>query len=93
MSGQNVCLAKDLRLTVHFYMNLVGTLAGELDYLSVLTSQRTFSETSLAYLEGLQNARRASIEIYGLLLRGSLTADGYSLQMAADVGSTSQLLR
>ncbi len=49
-----------------------GFRAGELDYLSVLTAQRTFSRTSLAYLGSVQQARQAVFEIEGLLLTGSL---------------------
>lgn len=46
--------------------------AGELGYISLLTAQRTFSQTNLAYLDSLRELWAASLEIEGLLLTGSL---------------------
>jgi len=46
--------------------------AGELGYISLLTAQRTFSQTNLAYLDSLRDLWGASLEIEGLLLTGSL---------------------
>ena len=50
----------------------VGYRQGELDYLLVLTAQRTFFQANLAYLDALQSSREATIAIEGLLLAGSL---------------------
>lgn len=50
----------------------VGYREGEIDYLTVLTSQRTYFQTSLAYLDALQTAGEAAVEIEGLLLTGCL---------------------
>lgn len=46
--------------------------AGETSYVNLLTAQRTFSQTSLNYLESLRELRAAEAEIEGLLLSGSL---------------------
>jgi outer membrane protein TolC len=46
--------------------------AGELNYVGLLTVQRTFSQTHLSYLDALRSLRVAEVEIEGLLLRGSL---------------------
>lgn len=46
--------------------------AGEVGFLPLLTAQRTFSETNLAYVEALRELWSASLEIDGLLLTGSL---------------------
>jgi len=46
--------------------------AGELGFISLLTAQRTFSQTNLAYLDSLRDLWTASLEIEGLLLTGSL---------------------
>lgn len=45
---------------------------GELDYLTLLTAQRTYFEINLAYIGALRELRVAVAEIDGLLLRGSL---------------------
>jgi cobalt-zinc-cadmium efflux system outer membrane protein len=45
---------------------------GEATFLSLLTSQRTFSQTNLNYLESLRELRIAEAEIDGFLLRDSL---------------------
>ena len=50
----------------------VGYREGEIDYLTVLTAQRTFFQTSLAHLDAIQTAREAAVEIEGFLLTGSL---------------------
>ncbi len=50
-----------------------GYQAGELPYLNLLTSQRTFFQTNLQYLDALQEAWTAHVQIEGLLLSGSLT--------------------
>lgn len=46
--------------------------AGETGYVNLLTSQRTYSQTNLNYLESLRDLRAAESEIEGLLLSGSL---------------------
>ena len=48
--------------------------AGELGFLSLLTSQRTFFQTSLSYVEAIRELRLAEAEIDGLLLSDSLTS-------------------
>ena len=49
-----------------------GFRAGEVDYLTVLTTQRTYIRTYLKYLDSLQLAWQSSVQIDGLLLSGSL---------------------
>ncbi len=49
-----------------------GYQAGEVDFLQLLTAQRTFAQTNMAYLESLGMQWQQSIEIHGLLLTGSL---------------------
>jgi cobalt-zinc-cadmium efflux system outer membrane protein len=46
--------------------------AGETNYTTLLTAQRTFSQTQLNYLEALGSLRLAETQIDGLLLSGSL---------------------
>jgi cobalt-zinc-cadmium efflux system outer membrane protein len=45
---------------------------GEANFLSLLTAQRTFSQTNLNYLEALRELRTAEVEIDGMLLSNSL---------------------
>lgn len=49
-----------------------GYQAGEIGYLDLLTAQRTYSQTNLAYVEALGELWAAAIEIEGLLLKDSL---------------------
>ena len=49
-----------------------GCQAGELGCLGLLTAQRTYSQTHLAYIEALSELWAATVEIEGLLLKGSL---------------------
>ncbi len=49
-----------------------GYLAGQLDFLPLLTAQRTYFQTRLGYLEALREMWAAADEIEGLLLSGSL---------------------
>lgn len=49
-----------------------GYQEGEVDFLQLLTAQRTYSQTVLQYLQKLQQAWRQSVEIQGMLLSGSL---------------------
>ncbi len=48
--------------------------AGEAGFLSLLTAQRTFSQTNLNYLEALRELRTAEVEIEGQLLSDSLNS-------------------
>jgi cobalt-zinc-cadmium efflux system outer membrane protein len=52
---------------------------GQVNFLTLLTAQRTFSQANLAYLQALQelNANRVAIE--GLLLTGSLQGESGSI--------------
>ncbi|MCE5267469.1 MAG: TolC family protein [Planctomycetaceae bacterium] len=52
----------------------MGYRQGELSYLVLLTSQRTFFQTNLAYLDALRDLRAATTAIEGNLLSGSLQA-------------------
>lgn len=45
---------------------------GEINYVTLLTAQRSFSQTNLNYLESILMLRLAEAEIEGLLLSGSL---------------------
>ncbi|MEZ6110683.1 MAG: TolC family protein [Pirellulaceae bacterium] len=51
-----------------------GYRAGELNFLDLLTAQRTNSQTNLAYIEALGELWTAIAEIDGLLLKDSLNA-------------------
>jgi cobalt-zinc-cadmium efflux system outer membrane protein len=53
-----------------------GYRQSELNYQTVLTSQRTYFHTKLAYLESLQQLRESTVMIEGLLLRDSLQSAG-----------------
>lgn len=48
--------------------------AGETNYVSMLTAQRTYSQTQLGYLDAIGTLRVAEVQIGGLLLSGSLQA-------------------
>lgn len=50
-----------------------GYRAEEFDVLDLLTAQRTYFQTNLAYLDSLRQLWTATMEIRGLLLRGSLS--------------------
>jgi cobalt-zinc-cadmium efflux system outer membrane protein len=49
---------------------------GELAYLDLLTTQRTFFQTSLAYIDALRTLRISAARIEGLLLDGGLVRAG-----------------
>jgi outer membrane protein, heavy metal efflux system len=55
-------------------LDLVNVLYrnGEAGYLTLLTTQRTYVETHLSFLEALRDLRKAAAEIDGMLLEGSL---------------------
>jgi cobalt-zinc-cadmium efflux system outer membrane protein len=50
-----------------------GYEVGEISYLSLLTAQRTYFQTSLQYLDAMREAWAADVQIKGFLLSGSLT--------------------
>lgn len=52
-----------------------GYRAGEMDFLTWLTAQRTYAQTNINYLNALRELWNKSAEIDGLLLKGSLNAD------------------
>lgn len=54
-----------------------GYQAGEVQYLTLLTAQRTYFETTLAYLESLQQLWLAHVELESLLLTNSLAAPSF----------------
>ncbi len=55
-----------------------GFAQGEVDYLTVLTAQRTYFQANLVYLDVVQQAWQTAIQIDGLLLTGSLqNLNGY----------------
>jgi outer membrane protein, heavy metal efflux system len=49
-----------------------GYRQGQLDYLTLLTAQRTYFRVNLTYLESLRQYRTSSVAIEGLLLSGGL---------------------
>lgn len=49
-----------------------GYQEGEIDFLQLLTAQRTYSQINLTYLQQLQQVWRQNVEIKGMLLTGSL---------------------
>jgi outer membrane protein, heavy metal efflux system len=58
--------SESLELTRQMYQ------AGEMNYLGLLTAQRTYSQTHRSYLEAVLQLRLAEVQIEGLLLSGSL---------------------
>lgn len=58
---------KALSLTQQMYA------AGEADYTTLLTSQRTYSQIQMNYLDAIRQLRIAEVEIDGMLLRDSLS--------------------
>jgi outer membrane protein, heavy metal efflux system len=61
-------------------LNLVGNgyRQGEFNYLILLTAQRTYFQTQMAYLESLKQLRSSAVQIDGLLLTDSLKDDNSS---------------
>ena len=49
-----------------------GYREGEIDFLQLLTAQRSYSQTRLVYLQQLRQMLRQNVEINGMLLSGSL---------------------
>jgi cobalt-zinc-cadmium efflux system outer membrane protein len=52
-----------------------GYHQGQFTYWILLTAQRTYFQTQLAYLDALKQLRRSSVEIEGMLLTDSLKED------------------
>ena len=48
--------------------------AGEVNFVALLTVQRTYTQNKLAYLEALATVRKAEVDLRGMLLNGSLAA-------------------
>ena len=48
--------------------------AGEINFVALLTVQRTYTQNKLAYLEALATLRRSEVDLRGMLLSGSLNA-------------------
>jgi len=48
--------------------------AGEVNFVALLTVQRTYTQNKLAYLDALATVRKAEVDLRGMLLSGSLTA-------------------
>lgn len=48
--------------------------AGEVNFVALLTVQRTYTQNKLAYLEALATVRKSEVDLRGMLLSGSLTA-------------------
>jgi cobalt-zinc-cadmium efflux system outer membrane protein len=57
-----------------------GYRLGELGYLDMLTAQRTYFQTNLAYIEALRELWRARLHMDGLLLDNSLKAESGGLR-------------
>ncbi len=49
-----------------------GYSQGEIDFLQLLTAQRTYSQINLTYLRQLKQVWRQHVEINGMLLSGSM---------------------
>lgn len=67
--------SKDILPDAKTSLDLVDALyrGGQAGYLILLTAQRTYFQTNLAYLDALQELRESSIAIEGLLLTNSLS--------------------
>ena len=76
---QNILPAAEESLT----LTNDGYRQGEFNYLSLLTAQRTFFQTNLAYLEALRELRAAATAIEGNLLGDSLQAGDPSNRAAS----------
>jgi cobalt-zinc-cadmium efflux system outer membrane protein len=68
--------SRDILPTAQASLDLAnkGYRQGEYNYLFLLTSQRTYFQTNLVYLEALRELRAAATAIEGNLLSGSLRA-------------------
>jgi len=62
--------------------------AGEANFLSVLTAQRTLFESRVAYADALAEAHRAHAEIDGLLLTGALNPAELGTALQAQPGQS-----
>lgn len=61
--------------------------AGEADYTTLLTSQRTYAQIQMNYLDAMRQLRIAEVDIEGMLLRGSL-GTAPSSEFGATSGAT-----
>jgi cobalt-zinc-cadmium efflux system outer membrane protein len=61
-------------------------MAGETNYVALLTAQRTYSHTQLGYLEAVRALRISEVQIDGLLLSGSLE-NSPSASSTLEIGS------
>jgi len=57
-----------------------GYGAGQVNFLTLLTAQRTFSQANLAYLQALQELNASRVAIEGMLLTGSLQGEPGSIE-------------
>ncbi|MEI8373187.1 MAG: TolC family protein [Planctomycetota bacterium] len=57
-------------------LTTTGYQQGQLSYLSLLTTQRTYFQTNITYLEAIRDLRTAAATIEGNLLSDSLRAEG-----------------
>ena len=57
-------------------LTTMGYQQGQLSYLSLLTTQRTYFQTNVTYLEAIRDLRMAAATIEGNLLSDSLRAEG-----------------
>ena len=66
--------SKDILPNAKTTLDLVNTgyKAGEIGFLNLLTAQRTYFQTNLAYIESLRQLWAATTEIEGYLLTGGL---------------------
>jgi cobalt-zinc-cadmium efflux system outer membrane protein len=48
--------------------------AGEVNFVALLTVQRTYTQNKLAYLDALATVRKSEVDLRGMLLSGSLSA-------------------
>ncbi len=48
--------------------------AGEVNFVALLTVQRTYTQNKLAYLDALATVRKSEVDLRGMLLSGSLAA-------------------
>lgn len=68
-----------------------GYRQGGFSFLTLLTAQRTYFQTNLAYLDALQNLRASQVAIDGLLLTGSLQGSS-SIELSASTDSSASAI-
>jgi cobalt-zinc-cadmium efflux system outer membrane protein len=57
-------------------LTVAGYREGEFAYLTMLTAERTYHDSTLKYLANLEDLWRHSVELEGMLLRGGLQRAG-----------------